>query len=298
MSSHKHCAFLTLKDRAGFYISDHLAIAALENLGWDVVEIPWNDDNVRWDQFAVVVIRSTWDYQQHPEQFLSVLAAIENSGASLYNPLKICRWNLDKSYLKDLSDRGITIVPTNWLSGLTRSNLIALFENLQCSQIVVKPTVSANADDTFALYRSEPDGWQKALNAFENRPVMAQPFIPSVIDRGEYSLFYFAGQFSHAISKKPKPGDFRVQEEHGGTIDAVEVDALLAGTGQRIMDCIPETLLYARVDLVLLPDGQPALMELELIEPSLYFECDPNAPGRFATALQQIASLGGPIRES
>ncbi|MGY8690993.1 MAG: hypothetical protein ACKVHP_25045 [Verrucomicrobiales bacterium] len=119
--------------------------------------------------------------------------------------------------------------------------------------------------------------------------MMLQPFIPDVIATGEHSLFYFGGQFSHCVLKTPTTGDFRVQEEHGGLIEtAVPAKDLLAA-GQRVIDAIGTSLLYARVDLVRMPDGAPALMEVELIEPSLYFNYDDLSPVKFAEALDRSA---------
>lgn len=105
------CAFLTLEDRTGFYIYDHLLFEPLAKLGWSVVEIPWDRQDIEWRKFDAVVIRSTWDYQKTPEKFLSTLEAIERV-TNLCNPVDICRWNLYKRYLRDLQAKGVPIVPT------------------------------------------------------------------------------------------------------------------------------------------------------------------------------------------
>ena len=289
----KKCAFLTLENREGFFLYDHLTFEPLGKLGWNVIEIPWDQANVDWSVFDAVVIRSAWDYQKAPERFLDVLATIESSGTRLFNPLSVCRWNLDKTYLRDLKERGISIVPTNWVQGLDEPTLDGLFKELNCQKIVVKPTVGANADDTFALTRSSSENYREAIATFPNRPLMAQPFVQSIVVEGEYSLFYFSGQFSHAVLKKPKQGDFRVQEEHGGSTEATKIEDPFLKLGQQVIDSIFEKLLYARIDLVRLADGQPALIELELIEPSLYFPFDELSPTRFANALDQLACPQG-----
>jgi glutathione synthase/RimK-type ligase-like ATP-grasp enzyme len=118
---------------------------------------------------------------------------------------------------------------------------------------------------------------------------MVQPFVESIQSQGEYSLFYFGGQFSHTINKIPQAGDFRVQEEHGGLVCSVEASQIMQVAAQTVIDQLGERLLYARVDLVLW-DSAPALMEVELIEPSLYFSFDAHSPGRFAQALNEMAS--------
>ena len=288
--SPKKCAFLTLENQADFFIYDYLAVEPLDKLGWSVVEIPWNQPDVDWSAFDAVVIRSTWDYQKAPDCFLRVLSNIEDCGTRLFNSLNVYCWNLNKGYLRDLQERGVPIVPTKWLSRLDEVTLSQLMIEFGGQNFVVKPTVGANADDTYVVECGNPNSWQEALRVFAARPLMAQPFVQSVVDEGEYSLFYFGGQFSHAIVKKPAPNDFRVQEEHGGIIQSTSVDPLFAEAGQRAVDAVQHELLYARVDLVRLAGGQPALMELELIEPSLYFSHDPQAAERFAKELDRLAS--------
>jgi hypothetical protein len=128
--------------------------------------------------------------------------------------------------------------------------------------------------------------------AFAGREVMAQPFLRSIVEEGEYSLFYFGGGLSHAVLKSPKEADFRVQEEHGGLIEPIGPPGFLAELGQRIVESLPVPPLYARVDLARLDSGGYALMELELIEPSLYFRTDPESPRRFARAFDNWMQSG------
>ena len=278
-----------MENPEGFFISDHLAHGPLSKLGWQVDDVPWTRPTVHWDDYQLVVIRSTWDYQQAPEDFLDLLERIDRSQARLENNLATVRWNINKTYLRDLQDRGVTIVPTRWLPGLDHRQVRELGHEFSSKQIVVKPIVGANADDTFRLsIGATPEETQAATERFGRREVMAQPFIDAIVTHGEYSLFYFSGVYSHAILKRPKAGDFRVQEEHGGIISSVTPEVDVLSTGQKAIDAIGSTLLYARVDLVHLADGQIALMELELIEPSLYFSNDAEAPGRFANAVEHL----------
>lgn len=289
----RRCAFLTLEHRRGFFIYDHLTYEPLADLGWAVQEIPWQQPNVVWDDYDMVVIRSPWDYQKDVPSFLKVLERIDRSSAQLQNPLDIVRWNLEKSYLKELQGWGVEIVPTRWGANLGRTSLESLFLDLQTEQIVIKPTVGANADDTLWLARCGPrDLTVQAIATFGSRPFIAQPFLHSVVEQGEYSLFYFGGDYSHAVLKTPKKGDFRVQEEHGGNITAYQPDEELREAGSRAIRAIGRPLLYARVDLVYLASGKPAVMELELIEPSLYFPYNAESPRRFAQALHQMSERG------
>ncbi|HEX5716264.1 MAG TPA: hypothetical protein VF179_08900 [Thermoanaerobaculia bacterium] len=271
------CAFLTTDDLAGYVTDDKLAEAPLAELDWAVEHVPWRQSG-GWQRFDAVVIRSTWDYHKHPEEFLAVLEEIE-SDARLANPLELVRWNARKTYLRDLEARGLPVVPTVW----DRSRHSDLFGELDADEIVIKPVISASAFHTYRLRRG--DRWSSEMEAaFAGREIMAQPFLRSIVEEGEHSLFYFGGELSHAVLKSPKEEDFRVQEEHGGLILPVEPPASLIELGHRIVESLPVPPLYARVDLARLDSGGHALMELELIEPSLYFRTDPESPRRFARA--------------
>ena len=287
------CAFLTMDGIEAYPTYDHLAVEPLARRGWRVTMVPWRD-RVDWDAYAVVCIRSPWDYFVAPEAFLAVLGEIEASAARLANPLAVVRWNLNKGYLRDLDARGVPIVPTRWGTGT--AGLDAAFEAFGTDEIVVKPTVSGGAQGAFRLRRSDRAGRAQAGRELAGRETMTQPFVPSVVDEGEVSLFHFGGAFSHAILKTPAPRDFRVQEEHGGVIRAVEPEpALLAASegalrAARDATGVYRPLPYARTDWVRLGDGTWAAMELELIEPSLYFPHDAESSERFADALVAWAS--------
>ncbi|HSR53210.1 MAG TPA: hypothetical protein VLV83_20490, partial [Acidobacteriota bacterium] len=263
-------------------------------LGWQVESVPWRTRGVPWDEFEAVVIRSPWDYQDDPEAFLDVLAEIERSQAELFNSLDLIRWNLSKTYLRDLEGRGVATVPTLWQDGLQSGDLDRIFDQVGADEIVLKPLISANADGAFRLNRQTPaERIAQAQAYYSRRPFLAQPFLRSVVDEGEFSLFYFNGEYSHCILKTPKPRDFRVQEEHGGDIRAAQPEQSLLSSAQQVLDALQSPPLYARADLVRCnaDDNTPfRLMELELIEPSLYLRMDPDAPARFAQALNTRAT--------
>ncbi len=284
----RRAAFLTLEDRGDYVIDDALAVAELGLRGWRVDEVPWRRD-ADWRSFDAVVIRTTWDYQRDLDGFLAKLAAIEATGARLANDLALVRWNARKTYLRDLAARGVPVVPTRWGEGLDADGVRGLCASL--GECVIKPVVSANADDTYRVAPGLADADAEGIAArFAARAWMAQPFVRSVVDEGERSAFYFGGAYSHAIVKVPRAGDFRVQEEHGGSITAVAPDAALRAAADRVMAALGPAPLQARVDLVRLDDGSLALMELEAIEPSLYFRAHPGAARNFADALERFAS--------
>lgn len=300
----RRCAFLTLADPADFVIDDALAYEPLRQRGWHVDAVPWRQPGVDWSLFDAVVIRSPWDYQGHPEAFLGVLESIEGSGTRLYNRLDLVRWNVRKTYLRELEAWGVPVVPTVWRERLRPGDLASVLDAVGTDEAVVKPVVSANADGAFRLRRPVRLEEAAAVEAYyAGRALMAQPFLRAVVDEGEFSLFYFGGAYSHAILKTPRQADFRVQEEHGGHIRPVEPSAALRQAGDgvlQVLQALGPPPLYARVDLVRADGGEGFwLMELELVEPALYFRTDPDAARRFADALDaRVAAAPSPSSHS
>ena len=270
-------------DDLGHYVADdELAIAPLAGLGWQVETVSWRDETVDWNDYESVIIRTPWDYQRDPEAFLRVLEAIDSSSARLENSIDIVCWNLKKTYLRELEEKGVNIVPTIWKDkGIVEGDVREWLDHFGTGEVVIKPIVSATAEFTYRLSEFSPE----LTEIFPNREYMVQPFMPEIVREGEFSLFYFSGKYSHTILKTPKQLDFRVQEEHGGIIRAVEPSRKLRFIAEHILQFIPSQPLYARIDLV--RDGRDsfALMELELIEPALYFRMDGQSPVRFAEAL-------------
>jgi glutathione synthase/RimK-type ligase-like ATP-grasp enzyme len=288
----QRCAFLTLDDPSSYVIDDELAVAPLRDLGWEAEWVPWRRPGVAWEGYDAVVIRSTYDYTEAPEAFLAVLEAIERAGTPLFNELALVRWNVRKTYLRDLAERGVPVVPTVWRDRLRPGELPELLRAVGADEAVVKPVVGASAGGAFRLdARSVREQADEIEAWYADRALMAQPFVPAIVEEGEFSLFYFNGEHSHTILKTPRTGDFRVQEEHGGRIQAVQADEALLAAGRLALGAIGSTPLYARADFVrATADGGFWLMELELIEPSLYLRMDPAAPERFARAIVSRAS--------
>lgn len=282
----RRCCFLSMDDMGHYVADDDLAIAPLDDLGWEVSTISWRDTDVDWNEFAIVVIRTPWDYQRSPNEFLTVLERIDSSNARLENPLDVVKWNLDKRYLIDLESRGLQIVPTIWDGVYDQRVFYRWMADLGCDELIIKPTVSATAEHTYRLTEFDAS----LVDVFADRSFMVQPFLESIVTEGEYSLFYFNGEYSHTILKSPKAEDFRVQEEHGGLITAFKPDQTLRDAGRRAFEMIKPSPLYARVDLVRNDESEFALIELELIEPALYLRMDPEAPARFAKAIDVLMS--------
>jgi len=231
-----------------------------------------------------VLIRTPWDYAQHVPRFLAWLAELDGAGTPVVNPTDVLRWNLDKRYLLDLEVNGHAIVPTRAVRSLDQA--VEAAGRAGWTDAVAKPVTGGGAE---GLHRIR-DGRLEPIAAIGNPwgaagatgRVLVQPFL-SQVQEGEWSLFFFGGAYSHAVRKMPASGDFRVQEEHGGTTRAAVPPASVVEAASAIVADVPEAV-YARVDGVEV-EGRSRLMELELIEPELYLRHAPDAVDRFAAAV-------------
>lgn len=284
----RNVAFLTLHDPTGFVIDDELAVLPLARRGVRVETIPWDRPGVDWRRYELVVIRSTWDYYDQPERFLATLAAIEHAGVRLENGSETVRWNMRKDYLRELAAKGIETVPTFWRDGLSRGELVPLFEELRADEGVIKPTMSGTAKGAWRLDAARARALAPEIEAyFQNRPLMMQPFERGIVEEGEFSMTYFSGRHSHTVLKAPKAGDFRVHEEFGGANRLITPEPALLAAGDAAIAAVGQKLLYARADFVRSGDAF-RLMELELVEPTFYLSVDPGAAERFAEAVASI----------
>jgi glutathione synthase/RimK-type ligase-like ATP-grasp enzyme len=281
---------------------------ALTDLGLVVSTEVWTDPHVRWSDFDLVVANGAWDNIHHPAEFLAwadataLLAPMVNTPATL-------RWNLDKHYLVDLAAAGVATVPTLWLraadearSGLEDGAIGAAaagagaLASIPRGDVVIKPTVSGGGFQT-ARYRAGEH--REAQNHIGHllaggRDVMVQPYQEAVDAEGEGALIFLAGQFSHAVRKGPllrrdigpRSGLFEFEE-----ISALEPTPAQLMTARAALAAAEARLgptTYARVDLVPLDDGTPAVLELELLDPALFFEVHPQAATRFAHVLARL----------
>lgn len=282
-----HVAILTMDSLEDFFAYDNMLDEPMRLAGWQTQHVSWRDASVDWNRFDVVIVRSPWDYQDDANAFLACLNNIEQSRAVLENPYSLMRWNIAKTYLCDLNEQGVPIVPTLWFEHYKPDMLSQGFASFNVDTLIVKPVVSANADHTYRITSEEIGTHTDSLKSvFADRALMIQPFLPSVLLPGEFSLFYFDHQYSHAILKTPKADDFRVQEEHGGRLTAVEPTAQMCSVAEQTLAALPQRALYARVDLIETDQGL-AVMEVELIEPSLYFDMDDSSAQRFTNVFVQ-----------
>lgn len=275
----KKIVFLTCDNLDGYVTDDELTLPLLKKAGWDVDVKSWTED-CDWSIYSAAVIRTTWDYTQRLEEFLEKMKFIATQ-TRLVNSVSTVIWNARKNYLQDLSKWGLRTIPTefHW-----PHDWHELFARWQTGTIMVKPQIGANSSGT---HRITPTNIPTSP-LFSEAPLI-QPFRAKIFSEGELSFHFFNGHYSHTVRKIPKNGDYRVQEEHGGTIlseipttkDLSEATAIY----EQVEKNLKEPTLFHRVDLVRNENNELEIMEVELVEPSLYFRTHKDAPANFVKAL-------------
>lgn len=262
----------------------HLA-ASLERLGIQPISCLWNDPTVDWSAFDAVLIRTIWDYFKHHAAFIAWLDRLDQLGVATINDSRVLRWNSDKRYLLDLARHDVAIIPTRVASVHELADALAV---MPARQVVVKPTISGGAWHTRCGNTDDAAFLQAVASLPTELDYLVQPFVTEVTSAGEWSLLYFDGEYSHAVIKRPVSGDYRVQSEHGGSVEPAEPDAAILASAKRALAAVATMgygdLAYARVDGVVC-DGRFLLMELELIEPFLFLAGHPQAAERLAREL-------------
>jgi len=253
--------------------------AALRAAGAEVTAVRWTEA-IDLSRFDLVLPLVAWGYHLRFAEWLAFLDRLEADGTPVANPPALLRWNSDKRYLAELFAAGIATVPTLEVDHLNEAALAAAHGVFATDQLVVKPPVSAGASGTFRLGPGEP-----VPEEVHGARMMIQPWLGSVIDRGETSLLLFDGKLSHAVIKRPKPGDYRVQPHHGGTTEQCDAPAGAIDLARAALALAPTPSTYARVDFLMADDGALQIIELELIEPALFLDYAPEAKQRFAEAV-------------
>jgi glutathione synthase/RimK-type ligase-like ATP-grasp enzyme len=260
-------------------------VASLERLGVQCTVCTWNDPQVDWTAFDAVLIRTIWDYFEHYAAFRGWLDMLDRLDVTTINDTDTLRWNSDKRYLLDLERQGVPGIPTDVAhGGLLQETL----SSMQGREVVIKPTVSGGAWHTVRGKVGTAD-FQQAIERLPAKlDYLVQPFVPDIASNGEWSLMFFDDVFSHAVLKRPTEGDYRVQEQHGGSTAPATPDAAIVEAASKTLAATAalghRELAYARVDGVV-ANGQFLVMELEVIEPSLFLAQRPDAAKRFAQRL-------------
>jgi glutathione synthase/RimK-type ligase-like ATP-grasp enzyme len=267
---------------------DRPLLAELWNLGIKAEPAVWDDPSVDWKSFDAAVIRSTWDYHLSPAAFFAWLSRLEELGVNLWNPAKVVRANVDKSYLKGLEAAGVSVVPTIWVPRGEQGGRTDLDQVLAArgwTDAVVKPVISAGAYRTRRARLGDPSGQDALDDVLAHSAAMVQPFLPEITAEGEWSFVFLGGTFSHAVLKTPRAGDFRVQEDHGGRTERREPPPGLVVQARDAAIAGPQPWLYARVDGVR-RGAELIVIEVELIEPALYLSHAPSAARKLAEAIK------------
>lgn len=280
--SRPRIAIATCAGYADLKADDRLLREALEERGCEARAIVWDEEEVDWGEFDLSLVRSTWDYHEKHREFLAWTQRVETA-AALRNPSDLIAWNSEKTYLRQLAEGGVRIVPTVWVDRDDGADLDEILAAEGWDEAVVKPVVDLGARNLHRM-RVEEESAALELALRQSNEAMVQPFLTSLEDQGELSLIYIAGEFTHAVRKRPAPGDFRVQSIWGGTVERTDPTPRDVELAERAVAQLDEPPLYARVDLVTGPDGEPCLIELELIEPNLYLTQHPPAAEALADA--------------
>jgi glutathione synthase/RimK-type ligase-like ATP-grasp enzyme len=267
---------------------DRVLLTYLEDAGFACVPAVWDCATVDWKQFDAVILRSCWDYHLKTAAtaaFVEWLRSLVRAGTRVFNEPATVFENIDKRYLQRLARSGVLIPESRWIDAGSTTPLDMIINDMGCDDVVVKPTVSASAFRTWrSCAASAGSDETRYRSLVSEREVMVQQFAPGIIAAGEWSLIFFAGKFSHSILKRPAPGDFRVQVDFGGSREAVVAPRMLVDEAARIVSIGAPGALYARVDGIF-SRGRFVLMELELIDPMLFFGYCREAPAAFADAL-------------
>ena len=276
--------FVTCTTWPEISVSDALVRDALEPRGVTVEARPWNGPVQDFDRFDAVILRSNWDYHHAIDAFTGWLDGLDAAGARVWNPTPLVRWNLSKRYLLELAAAGVATVPSVVLEADAGARLRAVVAERGWRYAVVKPLVSASAHDTVLVEDGEVEQVIGALASGALRqPVLVQPFIEEIRTRGEWSVVFIDGAPTHTVLKRPGPGDFRVQQHLGGSVEARPAGAAVLAATRRALAALPLPPLYARIDGVETPDGF-RVMEVEVNEPDLFFDLAPAAAS-FADAV-------------
>ena len=270
---------------------DQLLGAALARRGAVVAHVPWSAPDEDWAAHDLILIRTTWDYFDHLEEFRAwVMRAAQL--APVWNPPEVVWWNADKRYLFALEERGVRIPPTVLVSARSTLDLRGLLTERGWTDVVLKRVVAGGAVGQERFGPGEETAAQAHLDSLlAGGDVFVQPYLPSIVARGEVSLIAISGQLVHAVRKVPAPGDYRSQPNFGSRVVRHVPTPAERELAARALDAVGQPTLHARIDMVALEDGAPALMELELIEPYLFLDADAAAAERVAEGI--MAHLAG-----
>lgn len=281
-----HIALATCEELPDLDPDDQPLVELFHKMGIEATPAIWSDSTINWAGFDQIIVRNTWDYSGRLEEFLTW---VKTHQSRIHNSYEMILWNTDKIYLKDLVGAGFPIVETQFVTDRHGN-----WEPPLLGDFVVKPTVSCGSRDTLRLSISDPDGTSRADDLIERitsqgKTAMVQPYLTAVDEIGETALLFIGGEYSHAIRKGPLlVPNVEGEKEHGlfvkEDISPREPKPEQRELATEIMGYVSQRFgapLYARVDLLEDSEGKPVILELELVEPSMFFATAPESADRF-----------------
>jgi glutathione synthase/RimK-type ligase-like ATP-grasp enzyme len=278
-------ATANVKDRAK--IDDGILTKSLKEKGFQADLCIWNDPKIRWEDYDLTLIRSTWDYCPQIGLFMNWIGRFESANLPLKNPPALVRWNSHKSYLLDLAQKGVSVVATEVIDHGVVPDIDQIMQKNSWEKVVVKPAIGAGGEMTKLFNNGSEFDFTEWEERSEFTGLLVQEFVPDIVEKGEISLVYFGGRISHAVEKKAASGEFRVQEDYGGQFREIEASSELIEAGLNVLSCLNEMPMYARVDGVQAQDGF-LLMELELIEPELFLRLSEAGTQNFVDEIAKV----------
>jgi glutathione synthase/RimK-type ligase-like ATP-grasp enzyme len=270
------------------FYEDELVVNALKNEGLNVLRMAWDDPTFNWSDTKFALFRTTWDYFERFDEFSSWLSQVSKQ-TQLLNSEKIIRWNIDKHYLLDLKRKGIHIAKSYFLEQGEQMSLNEIHEKLNWQETVLKPCISGAARHTYRLNKNNIKDHENVFKQLvANEAMILQPFQENIVKQGEVSLMVIDGKFTHAVLKIAKKGDFRVQDDFGGTVQTYNASLEEIKFAENAVKACIDKPIYARVDVFKDNDGILALSELELIEPELWFRNNPESSNLLAAAIKKF----------
>jgi glutathione synthase/RimK-type ligase-like ATP-grasp enzyme len=280
-------ALLTCQNLPNLNLPDQQLIPALAKHNITATAVVWDNKSIDWTQFDYLVFRNTWDYYEKENQFNNWLNHIEAKGIKTLNAIEIIQKNKHKFYLRDFQNQGVTILPTVFIEKTNTLNLSQLIPS-HWKKAVIKPAFSAGSYQTQLFEVSQIEKINQQYQSIaQEKELLLQEYMPQIVSEGETSFIFFNKQFSHSINKKPANGDFRIQVQFGGKYTLIHPSNDIINQAQKIVNIFPDKLLYARVDGIII-NNQLHLMEVECIEPDLYFNLSENSQTNFVNALLEL----------
>jgi len=262
---------------SNIFAEDDLLIAAFEKQNKKVCRINWDNPEFDWSTTEHVLFRTTWDYFERIDEFRNWMV-IASSQTKFINSYELISWNLNKKYLKELNQKGLAIPPTLFLEPGENRTLFEIAQSTNWKRFILKPAISGAAWHTYLFQPNEAEGLEPIFqNLISGESMLLQEFQENIQTKGEISMMVIGGKFTHSILKKAKQGDFRVQDDFGGTVHSYAATKTEIDFAEQAVQCCKELPAYARVDVLWDNQNQLCLGELEIIEPEMWFRNFPKA---------------------